>query len=226
MPWAKTSMSSGLAPAASSAARTASIAPSDWSFGVLGALAVCRCSPATSTASVNVPPTSTPSSMARERTAAAPARARRCDQVRVMAGLRRSCLGGDRRRHRHDLDLLRLGKVLVRRAVAVAVQRHALARRAAAGGRAALQRVPVGVESGARQSIERVRGAGHIALNDAPHTGPRADVEMRADVAEQRPRRAGEVVLVADHAFDRRLTGAKDRFVLLPTTGDVWRQLP
>src|SRR6476469_7745922 len=142
-----------------------------------------------------------------------------------MAGLRRSCLGGDRRRHRHDLDLLRLGKVLMRRAVAVVVQGDALTGGAAAGGRAALQGVAVGVEPGARQAVERLLRAGHIALDDAPHAGPVVDVEVRPEVAEQRPRRAGEVVLVADHAFDRRLAGAKDRLMLLSTPGDAWRQL-
>src|SRR4051794_13691961 len=64
MPWTKRSTSSALAPALSSAAFTASITPSDWSLGVLGALAVIRRSPSSSAASVNVPPTSTPRSIA------------------------------------------------------------------------------------------------------------------------------------------------------------------
>ena len=39
--------------------------PRDWSSGVVGTFAVCRRSPSSSAASVKVPPTSTPSSMAR-----------------------------------------------------------------------------------------------------------------------------------------------------------------
>src|SRR4051794_35704193 len=148
MPWAKTSMSPGSAPAASSAPRTASITPSDWSFGVLGALAVWRRSPETSTASVNVPPTSTPSSMGREATARRPAAGAR--GYEGMAGP----LRGDRRGRRHDLDLLRLGQVLMRGAVAIDVQRHSLARRPATRRRAALERVAVDIEAGARHAGE------------------------------------------------------------------------
>ena len=51
------------ASARSSALRTAASTPSDWSSGVVGAFAVYSRPPAASTASVNVPPTSTPSSM-------------------------------------------------------------------------------------------------------------------------------------------------------------------
>ena len=51
--------------------------PRDWSSGVVGAFAVCRRSPSKSTASVKVPPTSTPSSTAarysRQRRKEAPA---------------------------------------------------------------------------------------------------------------------------------------------------------
>src|SRR3954469_16381535 len=219
MPCARISTSSGVAPAASSAARTASITPSDWSRGVLGALAVCRRSPATSTASVNVPPTSTPSSMAADRTAAAPRAS--CG---VTAGPR-GALGGDRSGHRHDLDLLRLGQVLVRGAVAVGVQRHALARRAAARGRPALERVAVGVEPGARKALEHVLRRGHVAVDHMPHPRPGADVEVRAHVAEEGARGAGEVVLIGHEALDGRLTCVKDGLVLLSTPGDVSREL-
>src|SRR3954463_4359450 len=51
-----------VAPAASAAAATAVRTPCDWSSGVVGALAVWTRSPATRTASVNVPPPSTPRS--------------------------------------------------------------------------------------------------------------------------------------------------------------------
>jgi hypothetical protein len=65
MPWTKRSTPSAPAAARSSAASTAAITPSDWSLGVLGALAVTSRSPSSRAASVNVPPTSTPSSTRR-----------------------------------------------------------------------------------------------------------------------------------------------------------------
>ncbi len=49
-------------PARSSAASTAAITPSDWSSGVVGAFAVTSRPSTKTTASVNVPPTSTPRS--------------------------------------------------------------------------------------------------------------------------------------------------------------------
>src|SRR5688500_10297603 len=60
MPWTKRPTSDVLAPARSSTACTASSTPADWSSGVLGAFAVTSPSGAASTASVKVPPTSTP----------------------------------------------------------------------------------------------------------------------------------------------------------------------
>ena len=58
------------APARSSAASTAASTPSDWSSGVVGALAVTSRSPTATTASVKVPPTSTPSSTGPDATTA------------------------------------------------------------------------------------------------------------------------------------------------------------
>ena len=58
------------------------------------------------------------------------------------------------------VELLRLGEVLVRRAVAVVRQRHPLARRALAGARAALQRVAVRVEA-----VLRLAGAGNSSAS-------------------------------------------------------------
>ena len=63
IPCASSSTASGLAPARSSTTSIAAMTPCDWSAGVVGALAVCTPPDATSTASVNVPPTSTPTSM-------------------------------------------------------------------------------------------------------------------------------------------------------------------
>ena len=62
MPCAKAVTSPGARPARASAASTAAITPSDWSSGVVGAFAVTSTPSPSRTASVNVPPTSTPSS--------------------------------------------------------------------------------------------------------------------------------------------------------------------
>ena len=53
------------APARRSTSSTAAITPSDWSSGVVGSFAVWTVSPSKRTASVKVPPTSTPSSIRR-----------------------------------------------------------------------------------------------------------------------------------------------------------------
>ena len=63
IPWENSSISSGERSARTSAASTAAITPSDWSPGVVGDLAVTRRPSNASTASVKVPPTSTPKSM-------------------------------------------------------------------------------------------------------------------------------------------------------------------
>ena len=61
MPWAKLATSRGPMPARSSTSATAAITPSDWSAGVVGTFPVKTPAGEASTASVNVPPTSTPS---------------------------------------------------------------------------------------------------------------------------------------------------------------------
>src|SRR4051812_3876648 len=111
VPCANVSTPSADSPAFSSTALTASSTPSDWSSGVVGAFAVTSRPPTASTASVKVPPTSTP----------------------------RSMMGGDGIYLGGKLNVLGLGEVLVGRAVAVVRQRRALARRAAARGGAALE---------------------------------------------------------------------------------------
>src|SRR4051794_11220267 len=158
--------------------------------------------------------------MAVERTAAAPR-----GGVRGHGGPGRAVLRGGRRGHRADPHLLRPGQVLMRGAVAVDVQRHPLARCAAAGRGAALQRVAVGVEAGARQALEHLLRRRHVAVDDVPHARPVADVEVRAHVAEERARGPSEVVLVGDQALDGRLACAKDGLVLLSTPDDVPRDL-
>ncbi len=63
IPWENSATALASAPARSSTARTAARTPSDWSSGVVGALAVIRRPSTASTASVKVPPTSTPRSI-------------------------------------------------------------------------------------------------------------------------------------------------------------------
>ena len=65
MPCVKARRSPLFAPARSSTSVIAATTPRDWSPAVVGTFAVCRRSPASSAASVNVPPTSTPSSIGR-----------------------------------------------------------------------------------------------------------------------------------------------------------------
>src|SRR4051794_30253751 len=143
MPCAKARTSPASRPARSSAARTAAITPSDWSSGVLGALAVTR-RPSSSarTASVKVPPTSTPRSTGRGRYA-----------------LSRDGL----------FELLGGRQMLVRRAVAVVRQRHALARRPLARRRTALERVAVDVVAVLRLLVEPVLGELQVARHRRAH---------------------------------------------------------
>ncbi len=65
IPWAKDSTAPASRPARRSTSSTAAITPADWSSGVVGSFAVWTDSPSSRTASVKVPPTSTPSSMRR-----------------------------------------------------------------------------------------------------------------------------------------------------------------
>src|SRR5439155_6366922 len=228
MPWAKPLTSAGAAPAEASTASTAAMTPRDWSAGVVGALAVCRRPEATSTASVNVPPTSTPRSMSAEAIGGARACGGRAVRGTGAAACARdqdpgrSRLGRERLVH---LDLLRLCEVLVRRAIAVLVQRDALARCAAARGGAALHRIAVRVEAAARHPIDdRLRDV-DIAGDDLPRARLRGHRDVGADVVEERSRRAREVVPVGDEPLDGRLPRAKHALVRLAATDDVPRQL-
>ncbi len=62
IPWAKPSTAAARRRPAAAPPSTAASTPCDWSSGVVGAFAVCSVSPSKTTASVKVPPTSTPSS--------------------------------------------------------------------------------------------------------------------------------------------------------------------
>src|SRR5688572_3379385 len=118
-------------PARSSTIRTAAITPSDWSPGVVGTLPVKRPAVQQSTASVNVPPTSTPS----EQRAAV-------SEDAALTAPRIYRLGGKV----HELQVLeRLDQVLVGGAVVAAGQRLALARLALARHRVAAARDAAGV---------------------------------------------------------------------------------
>src|SRR5262249_37175141 len=138
IPWEKPRTCAAARPARSSAAWTAAITPSDWSCGVVGAFAVTIRPSNATTASVNVPPTSTPSSI---RGGTLTRRGSRAPRSRGPRHPPQRTSGRERR-----LELLGLGEVLVRRAVAVVRQWHPLTGRALPGTRPALQRIPVDVE--------------------------------------------------------------------------------
>ena len=101
-----------------------------------------------------------------------------------------------------QLDLLGLGQVLMRRAVAVVVQRHPLARRAATRRGAALQRLAVNVESVLGHAIQDVERALHVSLHDAPHPWLGVHGEVGLDLLEQIARGAREVVAITDQPLD------------------------
>src|SRR4051794_2080223 len=191
MPWAKSVTSDARAPARSNTASIAASTPSDWSAGVVGALAVTTRPPATSTASVNVPPTSTPRSTGR----------------RYRPVLVRSELGRD------QFCLFRLSEMLMRRAVAVVRQRVALAGGAATRRRAALHRVAARVVALARLAGQPLVGGGQIRRDHAEDAGLGAHREMHADVVEERPCGPGKVMPIRHQPLDRLLAGLENGFV-------------
>jgi glucosamine-6-phosphate deaminase len=108
-----------------------------------------------------------------------------------------------------ELEVLGLGQVLVRRAVAVVRERRALARRALARARPALQGVAVDVEARLRGLSQELVGECQVALHDVQHARLRAHREVGADVVEQGFGGVGEVVTVGRQALDRRLAGSE-----------------
>src|SRR3954451_14972916 len=194
MPCTKRSTSGARAPARSSAASTAAMTPSDWSAGVLGALAVTKPSGVSSAASVNVPPTSTPRSIG-ALSHAPPTR-------RDEAGLRGS---------RREVLL----EVLVRRAVLAARQRHPLARRALARARVAGERRAVEAHAFLLAPVDVLAGDLHIAIDRPVHPHLTRHREVEPDVVEQRARRSREVVPVGGETLEGRLTRAEERLPVL-----------
>src|SRR5512133_2563111 len=158
IPWAKASTRSALAPARRRAASTAAITACDWSSGVVGTFAVCRCSPSKTTASVNVPPTSTPKSTSRSYLSEAPQTTRPRTKPRPSPASD-ALLRGERR------QLHRLLEVLVGRAVVHPRQRVALTRRALAGRGPALARNAVQAQV-RRQLLEELDREADVALDD------------------------------------------------------------
>src|SRR5262249_48056360 len=147
IPWVSDSTWSVWAPARRRTSSTTAITPSDWSDGVVGAFAVWRRSPSSRAASVKVPPTSTPRSIAgrylrhgfairSRRYAAAQHKSLRPPAFapQVERPLRRCQL---------RVGFEALLEVLVRRAVVPARQRLAPARGALAGAGEAVPRPAV-----------------------------------------------------------------------------------
>ena len=104
-----------------------------------------------------------------------------------------------------DLGLLGLGEVLVRRAVAVGVDRDALAWSSAAGRRAARQRIAERVAPARREAGQQALGGVDVVAHHDPGALLVLEREVRADIAEERPRRVGEVVPVGRQALDGAL---------------------
>jgi hypothetical protein len=90
----------------------------------------------------------------------------------------------------------------MRRAVAVVVQRHPLARRAASRRRATLQRPALNVEPVLGHALQDVERAVHVPLHDTPDPRPSVHGEVRLDLLEQIARRAREVVAITDQPLD------------------------
>src|SRR5947207_1871735 len=93
------------------------------------------------------------------------------------------------------------------------------ARGALARGGAALQRLPVDVVAVQRQRREVLLGRVDVALDDLARLPLRGHREEDADLAEERPRRFGEVMTVGRKPLDRGLAGAKHLRVVR-VTGD------
>src|SRR5450631_1504539 len=208
MPCAKWVTSLARAPALCSTRRTASSTPTDSSLGVEGTFALWTASlPSTSTASVKVPPTSTPRSMrsAYDRYAAR--------KLQLQPGAIRA--PGEQVRLGRQCAVLGLCEVLVGRAVAVARKRRALACRPLARRCAALRGCP----ADRRVDLVGVFGEELLCEPDVAGHDP-VDVsldrhrEIVPDVAEQGPRRASEVVPVRRQAADYSLAGAQHSRVI------------
>src|SRR4051812_15354334 len=117
--------------------------------------------------------------------------------------------GGYRQLRGGGDDLVRLGEMLVRRAVAVLRQRRALAGRTATRRRPALDPTAFDVVAGHRHRREVVLGERHVALYDEVDALLRRHREVDPDVVEQGLGRFREVVPVGSEAVDRRLTGTQ-----------------
>src|SRR5947209_4980059 len=93
-------------------------------------------------------------------------------------------------------DVLGGRQVLVRGAIAVAGQRHSLARCASAGGGPALQGVSVGVEPVLGQATEELIGADQDTLDNTQDAELGRHGEVGPNVSVQGPGWAGEVPAV------------------------------
>src|ERR1700743_3403132 len=179
IPWENSATALASAPGRSSTARTAATTAYAWSLGDVGALAVIRRPSTASTASVKVPPTSTPRSIHRTL----PLRCPREPRARASGPNYLLSLCGERLG-----QFLGLRQMLMGRAIAVVGQGHPLARRALAGAGTALQRFAVQVEPVVRLRAQELVGEPQVLLDHMQDAGLRAHREVGAHVVEQRSR--------------------------------------
>src|ERR1700729_2687358 len=111
--------------------------------------------------------------------------------------------------------------MLMGRAVAVVGQRHPLARGALAGAGAALQRVAVHVKPVVWLHAQELVGEPQVLLDDAQDAGLGAHREVRANVGEQRPRRAREVVPIDGHPLHGGFTSPETTLMVGGGTAGV-----
>ena len=130
---------------------------------------------------------------------------------RACPGAAEGAVGGERLGARGEV--LRVGQVLVRGAVAVVgwgIRWQGVPRRVVARHCSGL---PLTSIAGAAAAGEELLGAPQVALDDEPGAALGREGEVGADVVEERPGRPGEVVAVGDEPLDRRLAGAQDVLV-------------
>src|SRR5918999_3609551 len=213
MPCTKRSTSSASALAAASASRTASTTPSDWSAGGVGALPVTSRSPVSRTASVKVPPTSTPritpGTLPGNDEGGPRAAFEECSLHR-----RLEWTGGSRELslflylRRDDPEVLL--EMLVRRAVLAAGQRYALAGGPLAGAGVAAQWAAVEGHAGLGLAVDVVRGQLDMAFDNPEDADLLRHREVPPHVVEESLHRLGEVVTVECQALHGRLASAKE----------------
>src|SRR5579884_3542511 len=104
--------------------------------------------------------------------------------------------------------------MLVRGAVTVVGQWHALTRRAFARAGPTLQRIAVGVKPVLRQPAKKLVRQAEIALHHPENAHLRVHREIGADVSKQRPCGMGEIPPIGREALYRGLASSEHTLVI------------